>query len=195
MARRTRQHTALAQVEVLRHDTSTAAEQYAALKPYPNAVTLTGAICTDRLLGLLANTMSNLNMALGHFEDALAFCHKAGYRPELAWTRYDYAKCLMDRNSSGDRDKAASLLDDALSISTELGMKPLTEKSSLLKEQVEAVDSPQSAPKYPKGLTEREVEVLWLVAQGRTNGESSASAILGVKRIFSLRWRRPQGMT
>ena len=48
--------------------------------------------------------MANYDSASEHFEDALAFCRKAGYRPELAWTCYDYADTLLQRNSLGDRE-------------------------------------------------------------------------------------------
>jgi len=40
----------------------------------------------DRTLGLLSQTMGNLDQAAAHFEDALAFCRNVGYRPEMAWT-------------------------------------------------------------------------------------------------------------
>ena len=33
---------------------------------------------------------------------ALAFCRKAGYRPELAWSCCDYADLLLERNGDGD---------------------------------------------------------------------------------------------
>ena len=88
----------------------------------------------DRLLGLLSQTMGNLNQAAAHFEDALAFCRRAGYRPELAWTCCDYADMLLDpstsseRTGEGDRAKAMSLLDESLAISSELGMRPLMER-------------------------------------------------------------------
>ncbi len=48
--------------------------------------------------------------------------------PELAWTCYDYADTLLQRNEHGDRDKAMSLLDESLAISSELGMRPLMER-------------------------------------------------------------------
>ena len=48
-------------------------------------------ISADRLLGLLSQTIGNLDQAVIHFEDAMAFCRKAGDRPELAWTCCDYA--------------------------------------------------------------------------------------------------------
>ena len=85
-------------------------------------------IVADRLLGLLSHTMSDLDQAVDHFEDALAFCRKAGYRPELAWTCCDYADTLLQRNGHGDRGKAMSLLDESLAISNELGMRPLMER-------------------------------------------------------------------
>ena len=66
--------------------------------------------------------------ALDHFEDALAFCRKAGARPELAWTCCDYADTLLQRNASDDREKVMSLLDESLAISSELGMRPLMER-------------------------------------------------------------------
>jgi tetratricopeptide (TPR) repeat protein len=82
----------------------------------------------DRMLALLSQTMGNLDLAAGHFEDSLEFCRNAGYRPELAWTCCDYADTLLQRNETGDREKAMSLLDESLAISSELGMRPLMER-------------------------------------------------------------------
>lgn len=65
---------------------------------------------------------------MNHFEDALAFCRKAGYRPDLAWSCCDYADALLQRNGEGDRTKAMALLDESLAISSELGMRPLMER-------------------------------------------------------------------
>ncbi len=61
-------------------------------------------------------------------EGGLAFCGRRGYRPELAWTCCDHADTLLQRNGSGDREKAMSLLDESLAISSELGMRPLMER-------------------------------------------------------------------
>jgi hypothetical protein len=80
---------------------------------------------TDRLLGLLSFTTDELDQGVAHFENALALCYKAGFRPELAWTCCDYADTLLQRGAPGDREKAMSLLDESLAISNELGMRPL----------------------------------------------------------------------
>jgi tetratricopeptide (TPR) repeat protein len=117
---------------VLRDDAAAAAEQYRFVQSL--ARTMYIVISIDRLLGLLAYTMGNLEQAAAHFEDSLAFCRKAGYRPELAWTCCDYAEALLvgagfkPAPTPGDRAKAMSLLDESLAISSELGMRPLMER-------------------------------------------------------------------
>ena len=113
-------------IAVLRSGVRAAEEQYGYLKMMTGVISR--AIANDRLLGLLAQTMGNLDQATIHFDDALAFCRKAGYRPELAWTCCDYADLLLQRNNEGDRATATSLLDESLAISSDLGMRPLMER-------------------------------------------------------------------
>ena len=83
------------------------------------------AVAVDRLLGMLAVALGHIDEAIAHFEDSLAICRKAGYRPELAWTCCDYADTLLQRNEHGDRAKSIALLDESLAISSELSMRPL----------------------------------------------------------------------
>ena len=118
----------MALLSVERGDIPTATEQYTALKPRRGIFWLFINVAVDRVLGLLAHTLGNLDQASAHFEDALAFCRKAGYRPELAWACCDYSDMLLQRNEEGDRTKAMSLLDESLAISSELGMRPLMER-------------------------------------------------------------------
>ena len=165
----------LALIAIQRGDLETAKEQYSILESLRG--TQHGPfICCDHLLALLAQTMSNLVDAQSHFEDALAFCRKAGYRTELAWSLYDYANLQYEKE---ERDKSLTLLAEALSISTELGMRTLHERVVALKEQAES--QPAKAPAYPSGLTEREVEVLRLVATGKTNREIASELVLSVR--------------
>ncbi len=72
--------------------------------------------------------MGNLEDAHNHFDDAFAFCRKAGYRTELAWSLCDYADMLLERDNESDRQQAMQHLDESLAISTELGMRPLMER-------------------------------------------------------------------
>ena len=116
----------LGMLAALQHDAAAASEQYAALQSSKGV--MIWLISVDRLLGLLAYTMGELEAAMVNFIDAHAFCLKAKYRPELAWTCSDYAEALLHRNEVGDRVKAVSLLDEALSLTESLRMEPLTER-------------------------------------------------------------------
>ena len=118
----------LALMAVQRGDVAAAEEQYAGLESQQGAMLSMHVVLCDRVLALLAQTMGKLDDAAAHFDDALAFCRKAGYRPELAWACCDYADMLTERGDPGDREKALSLLDESLAISRELGMRPLLER-------------------------------------------------------------------
>jgi DNA-binding CsgD family transcriptional regulator len=170
---------------VLTGDVAAASEQYAALKP-GRGTTLTACLSVDRVLGLSAQTIGQLDEAAEHFEEAFSFCRKGGQRPELAWTCHDYAEALLQRNGPGDRARVISLLDEALSISSELGMRPLMERVVALKDKVESQPlrgNRPIAPTYPDGLTEREVEVLRRIAAGKTDREIAEALFISVRTV------------
>jgi len=170
----------LALLAVQKEDQTAAAEHYDHLLGQRGTMidTVTSA---DRLLGLLSQTMGNFDQAVGHFEDALAFCRKAGYRRELAWTCCDYADMLLVGARHAvplrpDRGKAVVLLDESLTIATELGMPPLMERVTQRLQGIQV--PPKAAPAYPDGLTAREVEVLRLIAAGSTNFEIAGDLVI-----------------
>jgi len=123
-----REQCGMALVAVQQGDVSLSGELYPTLAPQRGTFVTQTLLAVDRLLGLLSQTMGNLDQAMVHFEDALTFCRKAGYRPELAWTCCDYADMLRERDANRDRAKAITLLDESLAISSELAMRPLIER-------------------------------------------------------------------
>lgn len=171
----------LALIAVGRGDVKAAKEQYEALMTMQVAISPLNLICGHRVLGLLAQTMGNLDDAVVHFEESLAFCQRAGYRPELAWTNYDYAGVLLERDEPADLSMAMSLIDQALSISTELGMRPLMLQVVALQENVRLV--PERTPENPASLTNREVEILRLVASGKSNAEIAGVLVISVRTV------------
>jgi DNA-binding CsgD family transcriptional regulator/tetratricopeptide (TPR) repeat protein len=195
--------TGLALLAVLHSDVAAAQESYTALEPRRGMLLAPiFSMSADRLLGLLSTTLGRPEQAMAHFEDALTFCRKAGYRPELAWTCYDYADILLNPIGAHfiapqgvmnhaptlagpiDRQKAISLLEEALAISSELGMRPLMEKVVALKEKVESIGATHRlAPTYPDGLTQREVEVLRLVATGKRDREIAEALFISVTTV------------
>ena len=115
---------------VINDDTEAAGEQYAALESWAGVAAVGANV--DRVLGLLAGTLGNMDQAMAHFEDSLALSREAGYRPYLAWTCFDYADTLVRRDGPDDWTKAIILLDESLAIATELGMRPLMERAIAL---------------------------------------------------------------
>lgn len=166
-------------IALLRLDAAAANEQYASLQSARGV--MIWLISGDRMLGLLAQTMGNPRAAMAHFEDAQAFCRKAGYRPELAWTCSDHAEALLQRNEPGDRSRAVSLLDEALSLTEALRMEPLTERVTALRKMGDA--TPRPTPSLPDGLTQRELEVLRLIATGRSNPMIAEAQVISVNTV------------
>ena len=173
-------HTGLGIIAVLSGDSDSAAKQYEIIKEWRHTL-LFFTISADRLLGLLARTTGEPDQAVVHFEDALVFCRKGGYRPELAWSCHDYADLLIQRGAEGDRAKTKSLLDESLLISTDLGMGPLMERVVALQERAEA--QPARTPAHPDGLSFREVEVLRLIAAGKTDREIGEELFISARTV------------
>lgn len=167
---------------VHRNDSALAREQYHMLKPFQGTMMLFVMVSTDRALGLLAQTMGDLDQALAHFENALVFCRQAGYQPELGWVCCDYADALSQRDASGDAEKARSMLVESLSISVTLGMRPLMERCQGRLDSL-ALPTSSAAPAYPDGLSQREVEVLSLIAAGQSNREIAERLFISLNTV------------
>ena len=70
---------------------------------------------------------------------------------------------------------------DSVYLGVELGMVPLVDRVAALQKQAAAQPSKDSP--YPSGLTKREVEVLLLVAAGRTDREIADDLIISVRTV------------
>ena len=134
----------------------------------------------DRVLGTLAATMGHHNEAAVHFERALAFDSASGARPWAAHTRFEYAALLVERKQAGGPAHATALLDAALAEARELGMAALEQRIRAL--QPSAAGSGAGAA-YPAGLSAREVQVLRMVAEGRTNQEIATALFRSVNTV------------
>ena len=170
----------LAEVCAYLGDSSRAATLYELLVPSDGLIVTAGhAVCygpTARYLGLLAAVRSDWPTAERHFEEALRASAGMEARPWTAHIQLEYASMLLARGHRGDRERATPLLEEALDIARELGMRPVEARSLAgLGGMTEEAGGHET---YPDGLTEREVEVLRLVAAGRSNRAIADSLII-----------------
>jgi DNA-binding CsgD family transcriptional regulator len=173
--------SALALTAVCRSDQRAAQEWYQQLIMLDFRPKATPIVCLDHLLGLLAQTIGNDQEATTHYDQATSFLQRGGMRPELAWTCYDYGKALLQQSDPGDHARALSLLEESLALSRELGMQPLMERVARLQEQIQS--QPARPPAYPDGLTQREVEVLRLIAVGKSDREIAQELFISVRTV------------
>jgi DNA-binding SARP family transcriptional activator/Mrp family chromosome partitioning ATPase len=123
----------LSEVVVLLGDAPRAQSLYTLLLPYADRCAASFALLCQgsvaRPLGLLATAMSRFDDAALHFEHALAMNAQIRSPLWIGHTQHDYARMLLLRNHSGDRDKALELLNDALATAKELGLPALADKA------------------------------------------------------------------
>jgi len=146
--------------------------------PFESIAPIQWWVVTARVLGALAHAAGQPRRASARFESALAFCRRSGYRPELAWTCFDYACALLDSGRREDRMKAASLLDEGEQIAENLGMPPLAARIAEFRKRYRV-----RLDRKPAGLTTRELEVLRLIAAGKANKEIAQALFISINTV------------
>ncbi len=117
-------------------------------------------------LGLIATLLGRWDTAERRYSEALELHQHWGMRPAAARTLCAWAEMLMHRANPDESERARTLLDQSNEIAEDLGMAPLISRIDSLREELRT-----AKPEFPAGLTAREVEVLHLIVDGRTNQE------------------------
>jgi DNA-binding CsgD family transcriptional regulator/tetratricopeptide (TPR) repeat protein len=133
---------------------------------------------TARVLGVLAHAAGQHRRAIARFESAEALCRRSGYRPELAWTCFDYACALIDSGRREDRTHAASLLEEGGQIAETLGLRPLAGRIAGFRERYGV-----RLDRKPAGLTTRELEILRLISAGKANKEIAQALFISTHTV------------
>lgn len=164
--------------KLLTEDLSGIEEHYDALLPYQGL--WLAWVGVDRVLGQVCRATGRLDQAVEHFQSAMDFAHRSSFRSQLALVSLYYAGTLLERGEAGDREHARTLIEEALVQADSLGMGPLIEQLTKLQGEIPA--SRAGSP-LPAGLTQREVEVIRLVAQGKTDREIAEELIIAVRTV------------
>ena len=136
--------------------------------------------CIARHLGAAAALLGRPDEARGYYQTALEVCREMPFRPEEALTHLQLAELQLEYYPD-ERAEALEHLDTAIAEFRDMKMQPSLERAVALKESAEA--GPERAPTYPDGLTQREVEVLRLVAAGKTDREIAEELIISFRTV------------
>ncbi len=161
-------------------DRQRAAVLYSLLLPYAGgAANHPRAACfgaTDLYLAILAATDNAAERARAHFEIALNMNQTMAAWPWLARTLFHYGTLLMRSDQASDLTRGRSLLRDAEQLAARLGMTALVE-------EIGSGPHNDGVAAFPDGLTAREIEVLQLLALGRSNKDISMVLAISLNTV------------
>ena len=136
--------------------------------------------CPALQLGRAGVLLGQPDEARELFQQALQLSEGIRDRPMIAVARLNLADLLLD-HFPNERAEALEHLDFAITELRDMKMQPFLERALALQEGLEA--KPVETPAYPDGLTQREVEVLRLVASGKSNAEIAAELVLSIRTV------------
>jgi DNA-binding CsgD family transcriptional regulator len=154
---------------------------YQLLRPYAaQAANHPTAVClgaTDLYLAMLACTANWPDLAGEHFAQALTLNRAMRAWPSLARTQFRYGAFMVAREGEDDRRQGLQQLREAEQLARRLEMSRLViDIDALLHARDPGVT-------FPDDLTAREVEVLRLLAIGRTNKDVSLVLAISLNTV------------
>lgn len=171
----------LAPVCVALDDAASAPELYRLLLPYSGQMAVQPtAVClgpADMYLAELARVANRRDDALRHAEKSLKLAEYADSPPWTAYSQALHAELLAERGDNVDAERTARLRFSARGTAEQLGMVRL---QTILSAQEDR--APTMAPN-PHNLSPRELEVLSLIAAGRSNKEISRALFISLNTV------------
>jgi DNA-binding CsgD family transcriptional regulator len=135
----------------------------------------------DHYLGLLASAMGRFDEAERCFEAAIAFHTRMIAPPLVARSRRAYAAMLLRRARPADVVRAHRLLDEVVAVYRALGMERWATEAEALRAGLS-----RTAPTATTldGLSAREIEVLRLLAAGKSNPEIAEALVISLNTVY-----------
>jgi len=170
----------LAQMALLLEDRKRIASYTTRLLPF-QGLFLDGLV--DRILGELFTFQTAWSEAQACLSRAEEMARREDLLPELALTQMAQAQLALAQGGRGSVPRARSLFEQALALFQEAGLHG---QVLAVQAQLEQLPERSSTRRpFPAGLSSREVEVLRLVAQGKSNRQIAEELVLSEKTVIN----------
>jgi DNA-binding CsgD family transcriptional regulator len=153
---------------------------------YPKLVAFRGREIdglVDRLLGEIETLQGNFVAAQASLATAESVARREELKWELAHVFIAQANLALARGRRGNTAHAKGLLGEAQSIFRLFGNEVEVHRLQERLHHLPALSSTHSQTSFPAGLSQREVEVLRLVAAGKSNREIAEELVLSEKTV------------
>jgi len=134
-----------------------------------------------RLLGAVSILRKHWSEAEGYLGQALDVAQRTQALPELALAHMESADLQSNQPGEMSRSTAVSHLAEARRLMAELGMVVWGPRLAAIETRLARPRSRRQ--RWPDGLTEREVEVLRLVAEGESNYDIAQKLYLSERTV------------
>jgi ATP/maltotriose-dependent transcriptional regulator MalT len=179
----------LGELCALIEDTDRAAIVFEMLHPHADRHVSVGAMrrcygSAAYYLGLLATTLERWDAAESYFEQALAMNERMGALPFVAHTQHAWAEMLLHRGKPSDRQQALDLTRAALATAEQLGMTRLAGQAQALLDILTSTKVAKDVA-AARGLSPRELDVLRLLIDGRSDREIAAALFISHRTVMT----------